>query len=293
MVGSQLLPGTGPAVVALGGDVRQGSTGMFHVGMHTQLWWNEGNGWISLQGVCTSSPGAISRGPGIVDVFVRGTDGAMWSRWTNNGGNTESDWSQWYTYPGSQLLPGTGPAAYAFGGPNGHIGEFVVGTDNALWWNQGTGSSHWTSLGGFCTSSPAAISRADGWTYVFVRGSDGSLWMRMIENPDTGYWGSWYHVEGVYLYPGTGPAAFDCMDPHGGDHVGLVVVSGNGELFWNLGLYIYDWQPYVGSFGTSSPAAISRAVENIDVFVRGSDSAMWGTWTNDMGQSWNPWYNIA
>ena len=41
----------------------------------------------------TSSPAATSPGNGLIDVFVRGTDNALWERKTTNGGST---WSSWY-----------------------------------------------------------------------------------------------------------------------------------------------------------------------------------------------------
>ncbi len=45
--------------------------------------WNSTTGWsasTSLGGVLTSGPAAVSKGAGAITVFVRGSDGALWSR---------------------------------------------------------------------------------------------------------------------------------------------------------------------------------------------------------------------
>jgi hypothetical protein len=36
------------------------------------------SGWENLGGVLTSSPAAVSPASGVIDVFVRGTNGALW-----------------------------------------------------------------------------------------------------------------------------------------------------------------------------------------------------------------------
>jgi hypothetical protein len=53
------------------------------------------SGWESLGGYITSDPTAASRQANIVDVFVRGTDAALWSRAYVNG------WYNWYSLGGS------------------------------------------------------------------------------------------------------------------------------------------------------------------------------------------------
>jgi hypothetical protein len=104
----------------------------------------------SLSGNVTSDPAATSRAAGYMDVFARGTDGALWSKSTTNNGTS---WSNWYKI-GGQLASGTGPAADARG-PNS-LDVFVQGPDQALWYSHwdGTKWSAWTSLGGTLTSSP-------------------------------------------------------------------------------------------------------------------------------------------
>ena len=110
----------------------------------------------------------------MIDVFVRGTDGALSYRSTTNGG---ASWSNWSSL-GGQLASGTGPAVCAQNANS--LDAFVQGTDHVLWHKsfQGSAWSAWGSLGGNLTSSPAATSPANGVIDVFVRGSDGAVWQR-------------------------------------------------------------------------------------------------------------------
>ena len=80
------------------------------------------SGWESLGGVLTSGPGVCSWSSGRLDVFVRGTDNALWHKWFSNG------WSGWESLGGVLT---SDPAAVSWG-PN-RIDVFVRGTDNALW----------------------------------------------------------------------------------------------------------------------------------------------------------------
>ena len=90
------------------------------------------NGWLSsesLSGKITPGTGlvACSWGPGRLDVFVQGTNGALYHK-GNNGA-----WLSWQ-YLGGKLT--SSPAAAAASGGN-RIDVFVRGTDGALWW------THW------------------------------------------------------------------------------------------------------------------------------------------------------
>jgi hypothetical protein len=83
--------------------------------------------WQSLGGVLTSGPDAVSWTTGHHDVFVRGTDNALWHNWFDT-----HLWRGWHSL-GAQFT--SDPAANSSGnvetGP--FIRVFVRGTDNALW----------------------------------------------------------------------------------------------------------------------------------------------------------------
>jgi hypothetical protein len=192
-IGGQLLSGTSPAAYDWG-DAR---IGIFVTGANGALYhiWYDGSGgsswsgWQSLGGVLTSSPGATSSASGIVDVFVRGNDTALWQREYSN-----SAWGSW-TSLGGRIPSGTGPAACSWG--PGRLDVFVQGTDNALYhsWYSG-GWSSWESLGGKLTSSPgAAAASGSNRIDAFVRGTDDALWWKSYN----GEWGGWISVGGISL----------------------------------------------------------------------------------------------
>ena len=124
------------------------------------------SGWESLGGILTSGPGVCSWASGRLDVFVRGTDNALWHKWYSNG------WSGWESLGG---ILTSDPVAVSWS--SGRIDVFVRGTDNALWhkWFS-NGWSGWESLGGVLTSDPDAVSWSANRIDVFARGTDNALW---------------------------------------------------------------------------------------------------------------------
>ena len=180
-IGGQLLAGTGPTAYAYGDRIGWLVTGTNNALYHM---WDDAtgrHGWENLGGYLTSSPGATSSGSGAIDVFVRGSNGALWQREYNNG------WSGW-TAAGGVLAPNTGPAVCSWGA--GRLDVFVTGTSGVLW--------HWSgswdqSLGGYTTSSPAATSPTSGVINVFVRGGSGALWQKSYNNG----WRDWTSIGSI------------------------------------------------------------------------------------------------
>ena len=259
------LEGRAPAACAQTAN----SFGLFAKGTNDALWWKhwDGTTWTaskSLGGVLTAPPAATSPSNGAIDVFVRGSTGALYEKTTTNGG---ASWSSWSSL-GGQLSAGTGPAADARG-PNS-LDVFVQGTDHALWYKHwdGTTWSAWKSLGGVLTSSPAAASQSSGAIAVFARGSTGALYEKTTTNNGTS-WSSWSSLGGK-LASGTGPAV-DAQNANSLD----VFVQGTDNALWHKSLSGSAWSAW-GSLGgklTSSPAATSPASGVIDVFVAAPTTA--------------------
>ena len=287
LVGNPIPAGSGPAVCAQDAN----SLDLFVRGADNQLWWRHGavngpNGemvwqnWVPLGGILTSSPAAISRAAGTLEVFVRGTNGACYSKWTTDYGGT---WSGWANL-GGVLLAGTGPAASA---REGGFDVFVIGTDHALWqktWTSSGGTVNWRSLGGYLTSSPAAISRYAAAIEVFARGGNGALWSRY--STDNGAsWSNWGSLGGKLL-DGTGPAV---SAREGGFDV--FVIGTDHALWqktWTSSGGTVDWHS-LGGYLTSSPAATSRSSNTIDVFVRGGNGLIyWKEYSNSAWGGWSP-----
>lgn len=73
----------------------------------------------------TSSPSAVSWADGRLDIFVRGSDDAVYQKTCANGA-----WSSWKSL-GRQIAPNTSPAASSQA--TGKLDLFFIGSDNALW----------------------------------------------------------------------------------------------------------------------------------------------------------------
>lgn len=276
LVGAQLQAGTGPAVCSQDAN----SIDLFVTGTNGALYWSHWSGvtwssWTNLGGYLTSSPAAVSYADGVIDVFVRGGDGALWSRATSNGGTS---WHNWYKI-GGRLLPDTGPAAYTY---PGRMGVFVTGMNHALWHFNMDGSGWGVSPGGYLTSSPSATSWVGDGIFVAARGRDGALWVTDTTNGGTS-WNSWDSYGGRIL-EGTGPAVVFTSP-----YIRLFVV-GTGHalyLWWGAS----GWTS-LGGYLISSPTACSHTSLTIDAFAVGGDGDIWSRLTTNAGISWNPWYEL-
>jgi chitodextrinase len=261
----------------------------------------------SLGGLLTASAAATSWSSNRTDVFVRGTDNALYHRSWNG-----STWSAWERL-GGVLTSAPGAVSW---GPD-RIDVFVRGTDNALWhkgWDGGW--SNWESLGGVLTSAPDVASWGPNRLDVFVRGTDNALWHKgwdgrwsnweslggiltsdpstvswgpnridaFVRGTDNALWHKWW--DGVHWIgwesPGgtlnSGPAASSC------GNAGLNVFwlgADNGLLRKAYNASGWGVQQSLGGQWTSDPAAVCRAgTSTVDLFLRGTDNALWHTTAN-------------
>jgi len=70
--------------------------------------------WMALNGQSPRAPYAVSWAPNRIDLFMRGTDGAIWANGTDNG---SASWFGWYSLGGGAPGQITEPTADAWG-PN-------------------------------------------------------------------------------------------------------------------------------------------------------------------------------
>jgi len=277
-VSGQTMTGTGPAVSV------EGSTGypyFFAVDTSGALWHTSGDGtWDSIGGVCTASPASVS-GYNRIDVFVRGSDGAVWQKYYQNG------WSGWIPL-GGKLAAGTGPAVASSAA--GRLDVFVQGTDNQLWhkWWNGATWSGWEPLGGKLTASPAASAGytsggALPYTYnVVVRGTDGAAWTKSWTGSK---WSSWTSLGGR-LAPNTGPAV---------DYIGDVYVQGTDYQLWLKSSSGPGWTAFPvtppEALSTSSPAATLNVQNHRMVCFSSASGNVWQS-VSDIG-GWGQWYSVG
>jgi hypothetical protein len=139
-------------------------------------------GNANLGGSVTASPSAAVTSTGGIDVFVRGTQGAVYERMYATGG-----WSGWTKFHDGTIEAGTGPAAVSNGsngwtsmtvyvtGTNLHMYSVYSGDDGVTWSTTGHhGYLYWSNWGGVLTSSPSGVDY--GTWFVVVRGADNNIW---------------------------------------------------------------------------------------------------------------------
>ena len=158
----------------------------------------------------------------------------------------------------------------------GDVHAVARGTDGGLWTKRGLNGvwGGWSSLGGVIEGSPVAIPRAPGIIDVFVRGTDGRLYRKIFV--DSLGWGPYELVGGTNMPRIVGtPAAL----AFGQNRVDVVVRGKDNRLYttsWNGVTWRWeDWRSTGPSLFGGDPAVASRDGYNLDVFARGTDSALW------------------
>ncbi|MEY2447329.1 MAG: hypothetical protein QOH79_805 [Acidimicrobiaceae bacterium] len=216
-------------------------------------------GWSTASLPLGDGPAVVSSGPGTEDVFVRGTDDALWTQRSVNG-----VWSGWSSLGGVLTSP---PAAVS---PRpGVVDLFVKGTDDGVWTTRstnGTWSGSWIPLGGVLRSGTGVASSQAGAVDLFVRGTDDAVWTRHALD---GVWTDWTSLGGVLT---SGPTA---GSPSAG--VTDLYVRGTDNSVWTRRLTsggLGDWTSL--RWIVSSPVApVSPASGTLDLFARGTDDALW------------------
>jgi hypothetical protein len=154
--------GGGLYVFATGKD---GATFMSH--QDTGGW----SAWASLGGDATSDVTVAMNGDGRLEIFVRGTDAALWHRWEESPGGA---WSGWASLGGSVHQP------FATSDANGQLEVFVAGNGSGPLYRiaqktPGGGWDSWTGMGGEVAGRPVAARNKDGRLEVFYRATSGAV----------------------------------------------------------------------------------------------------------------------
>ena len=239
-----------------------------------------------IGGVLTSAPTASSTSTGLIDVFVRGSDGAVWEITTSAAGSPLTPWGS----IGGQIPVNTAPSACSWG--TGRLDVFVNGTDGTLWhkWWDASKWWNWESLGGKLTSGPGATATVDKEIGVFVRGTDGGLYYK---HWDGTVWSGWASLGGQ-IYAGTSPAATNW----GPTRIDWFVMGTDQQLWhsWQSSGKTSGYESLGGTL-TSSPGATSRSTGTIDVFVRGGSTDFAILWQKSYGGQytggWSDWMLIG
>ena len=238
--------------------------------------------WSSLGGAI-SDPVVANNKDGRFEIFVRGTDNALWHIWQTAPSN---GWSGWNSLGGVIQSP---PAVA--NNADGRLEVFVRGTDAALWHNWQTapnnGWSGWNSLGGWI-ADPVVARNADGRLEVFVRGADGALWHKWQTAPNNG-WSGWASLGG-------GLASRVAISNNKDGRL-EVFVRGTDGAVW----HIWQTAPNNGWSGWASmggriqgePIVGRNADGRLEVFVKGMDNALWHMWQTAPNNGWSGWASMG
>ncbi len=231
-------------------------------------------GWESLGGVLESPPRVVAWAPNRLDIFVVGTDSALWHRWWNG-----SAWGGWESLGGVIVSP---PEVVSWG--TNRLDIFALGTDHALWhrWWDGSHWGGWESLGGVLTSSVSAVSWAPNRLDIFGLGTDNALWHRWWNGSA---WGGWESLGGVL----TAPPKAVAWGPNRLDVFGLGTDHALWHRWWD-GSHWGGWES-LGGVLTSPPEVVSWDEGRLDIFAVGTDSALWHRWWD--GSHWGGWESLG
>ncbi|MCX5208382.1 glycoside hydrolase family 27 protein [Kitasatospora sp. NBC_00240] len=253
----------------------------------SQKSWNGStwSGWqtLALGTAGSTGPGSIQGEPAVVssaggvDVFVRGTDNALWANTYKNGA-----WGSWVNLGGTLSAS---PTAASLG--RDRIDVFVRSTDGKVYqktFQQTPGASdlpaYWydvkwttswvgqdapnaTTIVGAPTAV-ASLNRID----LFARGTDNALWQKSYVS---GEWTGWTKRGGTLS---SSPTA---VSGHPGQIEVFAALSptGNiGQLSWTAtGGWSSTWYD-LGRAGTGAPTA-SQVGDRINVYIRATDNTLW------------------
>ncbi len=230
---------------------------------------------------------AVSRGAGLIDVFVTAKDGQVYT--AANGPQTNGKWAGWWPAGKGTFLPGTPIAAVSRS--NGRIDLFAIGLDQRVWsaaYGPVAGNK-WDWTGWFPildeTFVPGAhvgaISRKTDQLDLFAVNLNGEVkTAAWAPDANSGKWGGWWRVtetNGTFA-PGTPISVVH----RSADHLDVFAIGLDGSV-WTAAWGDQTNHKWAGwsrigqaTFAQGSRiAATARSLNRVDLFVRGFDGNVW------------------
>ncbi|HEX7312955.1 MAG TPA: C1 family peptidase [Pyrinomonadaceae bacterium] len=264
-------------------------------------WWNILTGAVPAGGAVS----AVSRDPNKLDIFVVSNDGGVYTAaWDQNVSNAQ--WRGWWRVPGLNAKPGSQVACVARD-PN-KLDIFVAGNDGKVYtaaWDQNVSNGQWRGwwniqtgnipVGGTIT----AVSRAANKLDIFIVSNDGGIYTAAWDqNVSNAQWRGWWRVLGGVAAPGSAVAAV-ARDPNKLD---IFVVGTDGGIYtaaWDQNVSNAQWRGWWRiTNGVAAPgsgiAAVARDSNKLDVFVVGTDGAVWtAAWDQNVSNAqWRGWWRV-
>lgn len=270
-----------------------GELNAFTVGPDDAVWtraWSAAGGWgawTSLGGTATAAPRAIGWGGGRLDVFVRGTDNAVYQKTYWPGSGWSAGWAR---------LGGIYTSSIEAASPNVNrldlLGRDTAGQLSMRTWLTGSGWSPWYQVHPVSSGVGAIWWRPDGVNDrldVFAGGPGVPLEQGVFAGPAFSGW-SWYGLDGVLTSdPDAAAPSNSRLDivARGSD--------GNGYLkTWYAGTGWTTWSA-LGAQIVGGPQAVwsnDGFQQRLDIAALGTDRNIqlrsWGAATG-----WSGWYGIG
>ncbi len=235
--------------------------------------------WQSLGQTSLGTPSIVCPSATRRDVFIRGTENALWWRTRLDG-----VWGEWMRI-GHEL--GSEPTAVSL--HSNHIDVFFRGANGEnlhVYW-QGTGFSQPHNLGGTTNAQLGATIRGTGLSALH-RGMDGCLYVKSYNN--NAWESDWFCLEGKLA---SAPAATSS----GGDNRLDVFVRGMDDGLWH---FYYtdsdDWRLGRVKQETinSAPTVVTPGEKRITVFTRAWDGALQSLdFDGNQGPGWHSWVRLS
>ena len=254
--------------------------------------------WQCLGGCFTSSPAAILDTTGLVHLFARGCDRALW-RLSQQARPVSVQPVHRPPTPHPDLPPleGGQPARerllYAAGDPTARSGAASTQPAAEVDAEDGGDESEssadarwgeWVSMGGIVTSAPAASVDAEGMLHVFCRGITRALThLRQRWNGTAVAWEAWESLGGALA---SGPQQRGLSD---GSNFLNLYVRGGDRAVWRkyeqanvtadptgrqLGVRWSNWESLGGAM--NSGVSVASTPDGLsEVFARGPDRGLW------------------
>ena len=283
-------------------------------------WWEAGREW-TFWSIPLSPDLQVKMHPGAeitavwrrqdqhFDVFVTGTDGAVWTLWWDDAvGWRPEGWI--LLHPETKMYPGATVNAVWSDDQGKHLDLFVTGTDGAvwtLWWDDVVGwrPEGWILLHPEILMHPGATVTAvweDPGKHldIFVTGTDGAVWTLWWDDVVGWRPEGWIllHPE-IRMQPGATVTAVWAIL---GEHLDLFATGTDGAVWTTSWDNIVGWVPEGWTLLhpeiKMNPGATVTAVyfvpgEHLDLFATDSSGVVWSTWKD--ADNWRPegWFMIS
>jgi hypothetical protein len=258
---------------------------------------------VNVGGRLVGGPAAITQwclGNDGFQVYVRGTDNALWEKSVPYAGTFGPGWDGPAGVLGAEPAVAVNPEHEPPVGepPDTEVQVLVRGSDGHLWHRTrelfcvlNCFRSPWKNLGGALLDRPGATVNPNSYRAVFVRGVDNALWGKF--GLTYGAWGGWVPLGGILT---AGPAGgFEQLSD--ASYRFFAVVRGSDGHAWrivNLAPGIWRWQDLGGLLASAPSVTVrqSSAGPFPEIYVVGTDGWVYVNSAAPVGGAFQGWRRV-